>query len=184
MREINLLPKIRQQEFQNELIVRSLYFVIWISCASFVLVLALQYATKLYLQNRLQSTQNRTELLISQVNKQDNAQIKQKIKAINNVITDYKNLLESTPKWSKVIEAFAVLPPSEVNINTFIIDAAKKSITITGASPTRELVIALHDKIEQDQEHFYNIDFPLENIVKAKDVSFHFTFFIKDELFK
>ena len=55
---------------------------------------------------------------------------------------------------------------------------------ISGYSPTRELVISLYNSILQDDQDFKNIDYPLENVAKAIDINFHFTFSIQDSLLK
>ena len=62
------------------------------------------------------------------------------------------------------------------------IDPVKKSISINGFSPTRELVIELYNIIRNDTKDFKNINYPLENVALPKDNNFHFVFFIQDKL--
>jgi hypothetical protein len=184
MREINLLPKPKQQELRYEVLLNSLYKVIGISVVSFVLVFSVKLGTKLYLGSELASIQNQSEQLKGLVDKQDNAAIKNQIGQVNNEIADFSNLSAATPKWSKVLKAFAVLPPSGVKINSFVLDFGKKTVNINGTSPTRELVIQTYYNILRDSKEFYDIDYPLENIAKPKDINFHFTFFVRDDLLK
>jgi hypothetical protein len=91
-------------------------------------------------------------------------------------------LADNSPKWSKVIQAFAPLPPQGLKINTFSIDPVAKTVSITGLSPTRDLVIQMHDNIAADTSDFSNVDYPLENIATPVNVSFHYTFTIQDKL--
>ncbi len=184
MRIINLLPKKRQKEIRYVKFLNGLFLVMWISLASFAVVFILQFMAKAYLQGRLSSVEREIEQLKQQVNKQDNAQIKAEIVNINNKILDSKNLAESSPKWSKVLKAFAVLPPDGVRINSFNVDPAEKVVTIRGFAPTRELAIELYDIIKADSENFYNVNYPLENLVKATDVSFYYKFYIRESLLK
>ena len=184
MKIINLLPKNKQKELRYESLLHGMVVIIGISVASFLVVFFVQIGVKLYLASELSSVLKEVALLKTQVNKQDNAVLKQKIKAINDIVTDYNVLISKSPKWSKVIKAFATLPPEEIAISTFVVNSPTNSVTINGFSPTRELVIQLHDNIEADSNNFYNIDYPLENIAKEKDVSFHFNFNVKDELLK
>src|SRR5438105_6871628 len=111
MRIINLLPKIRQEDLHYETILRSLYVVVWFSVASFALVFLAQAATKIYLDGEYKQTLKDIELVKGQLDKKENADVKNKIKAINDAVADYKNLADATPKWSKVLKAFAPLPP-------------------------------------------------------------------------
>ncbi|PIR96093.1 MAG: hypothetical protein COT92_02930 [Candidatus Doudnabacteria bacterium CG10_big_fil_rev_8_21_14_0_10_42_18] len=181
---INLLPKIRQSEIRHEKVLSGLILVAWISLASFVVVFVLQLIGKAYLQGRLSAIGKQTEQIKLQVNKEENAEIRAQINEINNKISDFNFLADSSPKWSKVVKAFAVLPPAGIDITSFDVDTARQTITIRGYASTRGEVINLHDIIEADSEHFYNINYPLENLARAEDVNFHFTFFIKEDLLK
>jgi hypothetical protein len=182
MKTINLLPKIRQQELRYEVLLNSLWVVALLSLASFILVFLIQFGTKFYLQYQDNSIKQQVAELQSQVNKQQNTQIKDKITAVNNLVTDYLNLANSSPKWSKVIKAFAPLPPPGLKISSFSINPTQNTINITGLSPTRDLVILLYNNILNDTNDFYGIDYPLENVVNSTNVSFHFTFSIQKKL--
>ncbi len=182
MKIINLLPKSRQQSLRDEALLRSLLKVIWISAAGFAVVVLSQLGVKLYLEDQRITIQNSINQLNFQVNQDQNAALKNQITQINNTIADYKNLSSASPKWSKVLRAFSVLPPAGVVINSLSINFAAKSVTITGVSPTRDLVIQLYNNIVKDSTEFYNVDYPLENVVQPTNNSFHFTFNIRDSL--
>ena len=184
MRLINLLPKPRQSEIRYEVVFKTLLKVFVVSLISFAAVFMAQLGTKFYLQAENASIQAQIDELRNQVNKQDNAVIKQKIQALNGEIADFNALAGNAPKWSRLIEAFAPLPPAGVKIGSFNVDASKKIVMINGSAQTREQVIQLHDIISADSDHFFNIDYPLENILKATDVSFHFSFSFKEALVK
>lgn len=182
MKTINLLPKARQQELGYEITLHSMWVITGLTIASFAVVFAAQFSTKLYLEIQAQSIKGQITQLQSQVNKQENAQVKAQVKAVNDVILDYKNLADSSPKWSKVIKAFVKLPPDGVKVDSFTVDGTTKLVNITGKAPTRELVIQLYNNILADSGEFYNINYPLENIALPTDVSYHFTFSVKDSL--
>jgi hypothetical protein len=184
MKIINLLPKIKQQALRNEITFRNVLIVFWISLFSFALVFAVQFALKVYLEQKSRVVSSEITRLKLLVSKEENAKVKEQIRVINNYISDYKTLADSVPKWSQVIEAFVVLPPEGVSINSFQVDLNRKIVNIGGFSPTRELVIDLYNNIKADEKHFSNVDYPLENVVRAKDIAFHFTFNIKDDLLK
>ena len=182
MKTINLLPKTKQQELRWEGVLHSLTVVIWISVASFAVVMLVQYATKLFLDYQTKSVQNQIAQLNQQVSKQDNATLKLKIKNINNVISDYLSLAAAAPKWSQVLKAFAKLPPQGIYINSFAVSVPTKAVLISGFAPTREKVIELYNNILQDSQDFYNIDYPLENVAQPTNITFHFTFYVRDNL--
>lgn len=183
MKLINLLPKSRQQELYFEQLFHKLTFVLWLTAFSFLLVLGAQLAVKIYLESQSRDIASQISLLKSQVNKSDNEQIKKSIKSINDYISDFKNL-SVTPKWSKVLNAFAKLPPDSVGVTSFNVDLKTKSVNIQGFAPRREDVIQLYNNIASDNKEFYNIDYPLENVAKPLDNQFHFNFNIRDDLLK
>ncbi len=184
MKLINLLPKARQNELRYEATYRSLVIIFSFSLMSFALVFLCQFAAKFYLEEKAVSLNAQIEQLKSQVDKKENADVKKKVQGINDVISDFNNLATASPKWSKILRAFAPLPPQGIKITSFNIDLNRKVVQIYGYSPTRELVIALYNSILQDSKEFINVDYPLENVAKATDINFHFTFNVQDSLLK
>ncbi|MBL8030436.1 MAG: hypothetical protein JNN11_04280 [Candidatus Doudnabacteria bacterium] len=182
MRIINLLPKVRQEELGYERMFGGLVLVLWMTVASFVLVLGAQLAVKIYLEERATSIAAEIQNLKNQVSKGENEQVKKKISAINNYISDYKNL-SYVPKWSRALESFAKLPPPEVGISSLNLDLKNKSVRIQGYAPRREDVIELYNNIKNSKD-FKDIDYPLENVAKPIENDFHFNFLISDELVK
>ncbi len=184
MKIINLLPKPRQKDLYYEEIYHGMVVLFVISVISFAFVFAAQVAVKFFLQEQSVGIQRNVDVIKSQVSKDDNIKIKQTIKDVNTAVSDFNSLAANSPKWSKFVKAFVALPPDGIKISQLNADIAKKTVTINGYSPSRELVIKMYENIKQDTKNFYNVDYPLENVVKAKDVNFHFTFYIKDELLK
>jgi len=184
MRVINLLPPARQKLLEQEVVFGALLRFMGYSMLGFVLVIGAQFGVKLYLQNQAASIGDNIARLQSQVKKQENATTKEDIANINNYIADYKDLSQGIPKWSKVLKAFALLPPPGVVINSFSPDFDTKTITITGTALTRDAVIQLYNNILADSKEFTGIDYPLENVAAPKNNFFHFTFTVNDSLLK
>jgi hypothetical protein len=176
MKIINLLPAPRQQLLRQEAVFRSVLSFIWVTLFSFVIVIAVQVGVKVYLQAQDYSINNSIKVLQAQVDSQENSAVKKQVTSINNLITDYKNFSTAIPKWSRVLKAFAPLPPPGVTISSLTIDLSQKTIRINGAALTREQVIQLYNNILLDDKEFYGIDYPLENVAHPANVSFHFTF--------
>jgi Tfp pilus assembly protein PilN len=182
MKIINLLPKHKQEELRYESLFHSVLIASGIAVAILLLGLLVQLGLRFYLNHQTSAIQKDIEQIKQVTNKQENNEIRIKIRTINAQMNDFKSLSASTPTWSKVLLAFAARVPDTVKINSFVADAATKKVTIIGQSPTREQVIQLHNNISADKENFKDIDYPLENIAKATDVTFHFTFYIQDQL--
>ncbi len=183
MKIINLLPKNQQTELRYQAMLHRLWAVFGVSLVSFAVVFLAQFGVKIFLQVEAKIYSAQITELQGQVNKQNNAEIKSKIKQINDTISDFKTLSDSSPKLSQAIAAFAKLPPPGIKINNVSIDASRKVININGQGATREAIIELYNNIHRDS-NFYNVDYPLENVVKPTNQSFHFTFYMKDELIK
>jgi hypothetical protein len=184
MKIINLLPKPRQQELRYIAMLRGIWIIVGLSLLTFILVFAGQVGTKFYLLSQAEGLKKQIADLQVQVKKTENTGVKARVKAANDLVLDFKNLAEASPKWSNVIKAFTKLPPEGVRINSLTVEPQKKAITINGFSPTRALVIQLYNNILQDKENFYDVDYPLENVARPENVNFHFTFYIQKELLK
>ncbi len=180
MKIINLLPKPKQQELKYQRVARAMQILIMLSVASFVCVFLAQGASRMYLLHEQSNNQKRIEQLSKEVNQDENGKVKEQITKINNIFYDYRKLAMTGNKWSRVLRSLVPLVPEGVSIRSLTVDPAKKSVTISGYSPTRELVIELHDRIQADSSHFINIDYPLENVAKPENVNYHFTFGIKE----
>ncbi len=184
MRQINLLPKPRLHELRYDAMLRGLWFFLTMSIFSFALVFLAQLGTKFYLQMEANVFAAEITELQSQVSKRENADLKTKIKAVNDITADFNSLAGASPRWSKVVAAFVPLPPRGTRINSMAIDGAKKTIAITGNAETREDVIQLYNNILADSDNFYNIDYPFENVAKPTKINFHFNFLIQDKLLR
>lgn len=184
MKIINLLPKNKQEEIKYESIYHGMVVLLVISVFSFALVFLTQLAAKFYLKGKISAIEKQIEYSQKQIDNNENAELKKKITAVNEVVADYKGLAENAPKWSKVLKAFSPIPPQGIKVQTFVVDLPAKKINITGFSPTRELVIALYNQLLASKKYFYNVDYPLENVSRPEDINFHFSFNFQEELIK
>lgn len=184
MKIINLLPKSRQEELGYELILKKLYFVVWLSVFSFVLVFGVQFLAQLFLKRELSYVAKQIESTKKQINKKENGEVKLKVNEINNFIADYKVLSQVSPKWSKFLKTFAVIPPDGVKIQTLQVNDETKNVVISGYSPTRDLVLEFYDRLSKDSSKFYNVERFFENISKPTDLNFHINFSVKEEVLR
>lgn len=184
MKIINLLPKTKQQELRYEALFHSIFTAAIIGFASLVLVVLLEVGLGVYLQRQQGAVAAQIEQTKKLSNKEENAKLKATIDGLNLQLKDYQDLSNASPLWSKALRYFSADVPEGIKITTFNADSAKKQVDIGGYAPTREQVIALYNKINEDKDHFRDINYPLENVARATEVDFHFTFFVQDSVLK
>ncbi len=180
MKKLNLLPSHKQSELYYEDLYHSVSVAAVLSAAILLLGILAQVGVWFYLDNKEKSVTADVETLKQQIDKTENAQLKQEIKLINNQMNDFESLAKLSPKWSAVLRAFSAQVPSGVKIGSFSAETKTGKIEISGYSPTRELVIELYNNINSDKENFRDIDYPLENVAKPTNVNFNYSFFIKE----
>lgn len=182
MKRINLLPKNKQIEISHEKTFYSVSVAVVISTLIIFIGIAVQFGVLAYLNNEISSVNAEIEQLKKAVNKSENAAVKMQIKTANAQISDFLTLDAGTPHWSTVMAAFVTHVPDNVRITQFEGKTSTGEITITGFSPTRDLVIDLYNNINSDKEHFKDINYPLENVTQPTNVRFNFQFFVADKV--
>lgn len=184
MKHINLLPKAKQQELAYETLFRGIVRFLEIAAITFILVFLGQFAIWSYLRAEEVNLVGDIAQLKIITDKQDNAELKGEIREINAQITDFKNLLDGTPAWSKAVRTLASHVPTGVRVGNISANTTKKELEIRGYSPTREAVIEFYNAVRDDTDNFASINYPLENVAKPTDVSFSFTIVLQDSLLK
>ena len=180
MKRINLLPQHKQQELYYGNLFHSVSVAAVLATGILLLGIVAQIGVWIYLQSAEKSISAEVDQVQQQIDKSENAELKEQIKIINAQMVDFQNLQKISPQWSAVLNAFAVLVPKNVKISQFEATSKKGQIDIAGYSPTREAVIELYNNINSDKAHFKDVNYPLENVSKPTDVAFTFTFFIQD----
>lgn len=179
---INLLPKDQQIELGRRTWYRALVHFYMLAVALFVLAALLFSGTWWYLRLAEKSLASEADDLRTRSTTQETTDLKKQIKSINNQIEDYNMLTTALPRWSALLRQLAVVVPEGVQIQNFGVDNTKRQIVIAGFASTREQSIQLHDNIAADTKHFSNIDYPLENVSRPRNVNFHYTFLVKPEV--
>lgn len=179
---INLLPKDQQRELGLRSWYRALVRFYILAMTTFGVVALLFAGTWWYLRLAEQNLVHEAENLRARSTTQETTDLKKQIKTINNQIEDYNNLTAALPRWSVLLRQFATLVPAGVQIQNFGVDSTKRQVIVGGFAATREQVIQLHDNIAADDVHFSNIDYPLDNISKPRNVGFRYSFTVKPEV--
>lgn len=179
MKQINLLPKSEQKLIHQEKIYASIKTFMFWSFFMYIIVAFALVGGKYYVQYAASNLDADIAQQKAIIGKQDNVNLKKEIDNYNAIVTDYNQLTKNFPTWSKVVKAFADLVPPEIYLTNFSANTKTGKIDIIGVGGTREAVLELRDNILASPE-FRNIDLPFENLAKAKNVSFHYTFYVKE----
>lgn len=181
-KQINLLPKEQQKELVLRTWFRTLMRVYAFAIASFVLVAVLFFGAAWYLTFEEKGLRAEAGQLQALAATDEATQIKREVRAVNGYVDDYSTLLAAAPKWSHVLREFTKLVPSGVQVQSFTVDANRKQVTIQGFGSTREQVLALYDALVAARTMFTNVDYPLENVAKPVNITFHYSFTVQDSL--
>jgi Tfp pilus assembly protein PilN len=181
---INLLPKAAQAELRYETLYHKVVRAIVVAASLLLLAIVVSVSAGFYLRSQQADLAAQTEQLQQAANNQENKQLKQRIKNINGYMTDYQNLSQKTPEWSKVIGALAGHVPPDVKITQLQADTKLRRIDVAGQSPTRDAVVEFYNNIQADTKFFSSINYPLDNVAKPTNVSFRFTILVKDTIIR
>lgn len=183
-RVINLLPGGEQQSLGYErrfMAVRR--FVIWSAISYAILLGGLAY-WRFDLDRTLQNVDADIDREKQLIAKQDNDQVKQQIVKDNNVLSDYNTFAAANPQWSGVLAQFAKLVPGDVIITSFNANTKSGKIDITGIAANRDSeAVTLRNNLAASPL-FKSVNLPFENLQKATNVDFSYTFYLNDNILK
>ncbi len=183
-KEVNLLPRPEQDQLYLRTWYTSLVRLFVLGGLSFAVVGLVYVGVWVYLVQAQKSLQTETEQLQVQSAKPENAVYKKQVRLVNNYIADYNTLAGAAPRWSNMYREIARLVPLGMQVQNISVDNTKRQVFLAGSSPTRELVIELHDKIAEDTGYFMNVDYPLENVAKPENINFHYSFTVNESVLK
>jgi Tfp pilus assembly protein PilN len=179
MKVINLLPQSEQKNLQQEKLSASLRKFLISSAISYGFIILLLVGWRFYLQGTLANVDSDIKKNQALINRQDNDILRKQVQKINNIDTDYLNLAKVNPQWSKILLAFKKLVPNDVLITSLNANTKTGKIDIIGVGLSRDSVLALRTNIANSPV-FQNVNLPLENLQKANNVVFNYSFFIAD----
>lgn len=177
MRIINLLPPSEQNLLRKEEILGNLKAVFVLAVFSYLLVAAGLIGEHFYLQKNASNLQDMISKQEQVLKDQDQTQ--QAVQKDNAIVTDYTSIGSNQLHWSKILEDFATLVPSDVLITDLSADTQSKKIDIQGQSSSRDSVLQLRSNISSS-ELFNNIDLPLQNLEKPTNLQFHYSFYLSN----
>lgn len=104
-----------------------------------------------------------------QVLEQDVEQLNQDLKNFQILSDQHKNL---APQLVELAQLF----PEDVTLDSFLWNRIDGKVKVSGRAGSRESVLSLRTNL-LSSKYFRDIDFPLDNLEKANDLNWRYTFF-------
>ena len=101
--------------------------------------------------------------------------IEKKVRGLNQDLMDLRKAQLDQSNIYGIIENLYQNLFLGVQIQNLDIDEQTKKITVTGYSVTRENLLAIKEILENSPE-YKDVNFPLSNLVSARDIDFRFSF--------
>lgn len=172
---INLLPlryKVEIKEEENLRVVIILEFLFLVFLISLVLIL---FSIKIYLQNQVDSL----KIITSQEEKVSQTSeikgLRDKIIGANQSISELKSFYQNQISSVEILKKVSNALPALIYLETLSWQPTSGQITISGFSPTRELLFALKNNLEAEKG-FSGVYFPPDNWLEPRDIDFSANF--------
>lgn len=174
---INLLPPEEQRQIQleraNHQIIK---FGIWL-LASLLAMMAILLTDQLLLSQTLRTSTDQVAVQRQELQRIQGTSIQKEAETLNASLKNFQSLAKQDLKFSPYLIEFAKLLPHDVTIDTFAINRSTRKVEVTGRAGTRDSILELRQNILAS-EFFENINFPLDNLESARDVSWKYKFYI------
>ncbi len=172
---INLLPlsyqaELKEQENRKLISILGVLFLIFL--ISVVLIL---FSVKLFIQGQLEAVKIMAGLEEKTLQTSETQKLETEINSTN------KNISKLNAFYKKQVDSVAILEkifktlPSEINLTAFSWQKKTGQVSISGFSPSREILFSFQNNLEQAKE-FKEIYFPPQNWIKSADIDFYVTF--------
>ncbi|MDD5291138.1 MAG: hypothetical protein PHZ04_03405 [Patescibacteria group bacterium] len=170
------------QELKQEIRLRHVYKMF--KQASYILVIitifiaVVMLVAKIILQNNFNKIVEQTTLITKDSQGQNS-----KIREINTHLSFVEKIQDGFIPWSYLFKDLAGYANSDINFYLVKVNKEKKEIELKGIAKTRESLLALKEGLGKSAI-FYDLDFPMKNILEKNDINFEMTAKLKLENIK
>ena len=178
-KRINLLPPEEQKE--NHLrVTRLLIIRLGVLGIGSILVLTLiLFSARLFLTTTLRQTEADIVANNKTLAGFAGAGLENEIATLNETITNFGSLEGAQKKWSPYLMELARLMPADVSLDSIVINRTSRKVELAGKAANRDSVLELRQNI-LSSAYFENINFPLYNLVTARNVAWKYRFYLKN----
>lgn len=178
-RYINLLPPREQQELKILRVNGQIRdFGIWFGlslCVAIMLFVAIRF----YLKGELANSRERFGAETALLNSLETTEFRKEIELFNAELDDFKILQDSQDEWSGVLIEIAEKIPRNMTLERFSADRETGRVDIGGRAGTRDSVLVFRRALIAS-DRFINVNFPLSNLEKPRDLDWQYRFYLKD----
>ena len=179
-RIINLLPPSEQQANRVLDLARQLRDLGASLVLSLVVLAFFLGATRFYLQEQYQASAQTLAQQQDLLNNVETANLKKEVKTLNQDTANFRDLLDSQQNYSSVMTEIAKSLPFDLTVDRLSVSGQKNVVEISGRGASRESVLALRQRLVASP-YFKNVNFPLANLQRARNVSWSFRFYVNPE---
>jgi len=177
--DINLLPPAYRQKIKleqiNFWIIKSGFLGLFIF-SFFVFILLVVYSFLVIQHNSVIHQIEQAKFILERQNKEE---IETRVAEFNKIVERLNTLQKQRTEYSWFLIKLAKLVPSEIYFDRILINK-NQQVYLVGYAQTRDRLLEFKEKLE-DYGEFFEIDFPLSNLVKAKDVDFTIKFYYQPQ---
>jgi len=178
---INLLPLKEKKELLMERTKR-MVIILWFLFLFFLICLALiLLSIKIYVQGQIDSNKTYLANTEKEFLESESEEYRAYITEANSKIEELNSFYEKRVNFSSILERISALLPADI----YLTDISLKHI-VEGEDKKNKIIVALSgfaplvdDVVEFEnnlQEEFEDVNFPLSNWVKEKDIDIYITF--------
>lgn len=154
---------------------KNISYVLIITTVFFATVIL---AAKIILQNNFNKIVMQTTLITK------NSQVSNaRVREINSRVDYINGLQNDFIAWSYLFEEISKNISNDIKFNSINIDKGKKEINLRGIAKTRDSLINFKEELDKS-DMFYNIDFPIKNILEKENINFEIKSNLKIEKIK
>lgn len=164
MINLNLLPKREKIILKRERNLQIIFLSFWILLLGTSVVGLEIFLTQKFLKENL-------SIYTSSIVREK--EFEEKIKEINSKLVVIDEIQSNYLKITPILLSLAKITPSDVYIKSFTIDKVKGQFQINGWAKERGRLLIFQNNLE-NIGFFKEIDFPLSNLLREKDINFEF----------
>jgi len=166
MLKLNLVSQELKQEIKLRHIYKMLKQADYILIIITIFVAVVILAAKIILQNNFNKIVEETTLITKDSQGQNS-----KIREVNTRLSFVEKIQSNFIPWSYLFKDLAIYANSDTNFYLIKASQEKKEIELKGIAKTRESLLALKEGLEKSAI-FYDLDFPIKNILEKNDIDF------------
>lgn len=180
---INLLPPVEQQLLkvaETSAQVRDFGVLLGISL---VVLSGFLFAAKIFLNEQLESSVAQLATETETLAWLESTSARKAVEALNLDLENFQLLEARAEKWSRVLIELARRLPADMTLDNLTIDRSSLRVEAAGRAGTRTSVLRFRETL-LDSEYFANVNFPLSNLERSRNVPWQYRFQIKPEKLK